>query len=342
VTSRLQKIVRSAAAELARRRYAGSILRLLALLEEFSDSTTFADSGDSVIFYTPGDFLHLRAPAPVRERLIVATHPYITPLLPHLIPEREFYVLSVNTKHLQFGRWRAGECKEVSLPRSIPPSLKDAGGFDRPDHDLEGRSAAGSSTAQMRGAGMSSDREKSQGRLHDYLRMVDRELASLLGGATLVLVGGAEEMAAYREAAEYPTVLEARHTSAAHLTWREMGKLAVEAVLSARRAEGGPLLDELHEANRRNHVARGVREIWEAAHQGRVHKLVLAKGSEFQGLLGPLDSIAEAQPEAEEDLLNAAAVETIRAGGEVHMLDSHQLAYLGPAAALLRYSFATD
>src|SRR6266567_4714565 len=100
VTSRLQKIVRSAAAELAQRRFAGSSFSLLARFEEFRTSSIFAGSGPSVIFRSPGDLFHLRAPAPVRERLIVATHPYITPLLPHITPEREFYILSVNTKHL--------------------------------------------------------------------------------------------------------------------------------------------------------------------------------------------------------------------------------------------------
>jgi hypothetical protein len=88
--------------------------------------------------------------------------PYITPLLPHITPGREFYILSVNTKHLQLGRWRADECNEVILPRAIPPSLREAGAFDQPDHDLEGRSAAGSSTGQMHGVhfGTSSEREK--------------------------------------------------------------------------------------------------------------------------------------------------------------------------------------
>jgi stalled ribosome rescue protein Dom34 len=136
-------------------------------------------------------------------------------------------------------------------------------------------------------------------------------------------------------------VLEARHTSAAHLSWQEIGKLALDAVLSERRGEAEALLNELQEASRRNHVASGVREVLEAAHQGRVHKLLLSTGSEFHDLLGPLYPIAEAHLEGKQDLLNAAAVETIRAGGEVHTLNSPQLAGLGPVAALLRYSAGT-
>jgi len=297
----------------------------------------FVGSPDSVIFRSPGDCRQLRAPGPVEERLVVATHPYIAPVLPHIVPVSEFYVLSVNTKHLQLGRWHAGECNEVILPRSIPPSLKEAGAFDQPDHELEGRSAAGSSTGQMQGVhfGTSSEREKFHRHLHDYFRLVDRELASHLNGAPLVLVGVAEEMAAYREAAEYPRVLEARHTSAAHLNWQEMGRLALEAVMTARRSEARALLDDLHEVSRRNLILHGVREVLEAAYQGRVHRLFLASGAEFQGLLGPLYSMEEAQIEGEQDLLNAAAVETIRTGGEVYTVDTPGL---GPVAALLRYA----
>ena len=36
--------------------------------------------------------------------------------------------------------------------------------------------------------------------------------------------------------------------------------------------------------------------------------------------------------------MNAAAVETIRTGGELYTVDTPQLGGLGPGAALLRYS----
>ena len=51
-----------------------------------------------------------------------------------------------------------------------------------------------------------------------------------------------------------------------------------------------------------------------------------------------VDPLTPDSVEGEQDLLNAAAVETIRAGGEVYLLDPLQLAGAGPIAASLRYS----
>ncbi|MEO7650689.1 MAG: hypothetical protein ABIZ80_09485, partial [Bryobacteraceae bacterium] len=81
-----------------------------------------------------------------------------------------------------------------------------------------------------------------------------------------------------------------------------------------------------------------VREVLEAAHEGRVHKLLLTREAEQEELLGPLYPMGQARLEGAQDLLNAAAVETIRSRGEVYVLDPGQLGSAGPMAAILRYS----
>jgi hypothetical protein len=335
VAPRLRRIARSAAAELVQRHYAEPLERILDPLEELaSDAAMSAGSPNTVILCSPGGLGRFRIPAPVGERLIVSTHPYITPLLRHLAVE--FYFLSVNPKQVRLGCCGGGEYEEIRLPDSIPSSLMEAGGFDQPDHTLEGRSAAGGS--QRVRFGTSQDREKYARYLHDYLRLLDRELAGILGGAPLVLVGVAEDLAAYQRAAKYQRILEARHTSAAHMPLSEIGRLAREAVREARVCEAEALAREIREAKQRNHVVRGLREILEAAHEGRIHKLILAEGAESEGLPGPLYAIEETKLEGKQDLLNAAAVETIRGGGDVLTLNASRMGDLAPAVAVLRYS----
>jgi hypothetical protein len=46
----------------------------------------------------------------------------------------------------------------------------------------------------------------------------------------------------------------------------------------------------------------------------------------------------QAQIQGPQDLLNVAAVETMRTGGEVYVVDPEQLGGFGPVAAILRYS----
>ena len=338
---RIKTILRDAAHELERRRFQGLIDQLLKPLEKLAKSpASHAGGSDSVIFVSPGIFRHLRLLAPTQERLIVASHPHITPVLAHLMPQREFYVLAITKSLLRLGRWYDGHCVEVPLPAGVPKSFEESLVFDRPDHDLQSRSPAGGAYSAQVGPtrfGTSSERDLVHERLHHYLQIVDRELTGFLKGAPLVLVGIAQELAAYRSVSEYPRVLSAKPTSPSHLTWAELGERGQEAVLEARRGEAEIVLGELRETARRDHVTSGIREVLEAAREGRVHKLLVEKNAEHEGLLGPSFPMDSAHIEGEQDLINAAAVETIRERGQVYMLDRAELGGC-PIAALLRYS----
>jgi hypothetical protein len=72
--------------------------------------------------------------------------------------------------------------------------------------------------------------------------------------------------------------------------------------------------------------------------EGRIHKLLVEKGVEHQGLLGPSFPVDSAVIEGEQDLINAAVVETIRGHGEVYMLNQGGPGGLWPIAAVLQYS----
>ena len=341
---RLKTILRDAAHELERRRYQGPIGSLLKPLEELAEApASHAGGSDSVIFLSPGIFRHFRLTAPTQERLIVASHPHITSILAHLMTQREFYVLAITKKLLRLGRWYDGHCVEVPLPAGVPRSFEESLVSDRPDHDLQSRSSAGGAYSAQTGpthfgTSSSSERDLVHERLHHYLQIVDRELAGFLEGAPLVLVAIAQEIAAYRSVSEYPHILAAKPTSPSHLSWAELGERVQEAVLEAQRGEAERVLGEFRETARRDHVTSGIREVLEAAREGRVNKLLLEKDAEHEALMGPSFPVDSAHLEGEQDLINAAAVETIRGHGEVYMLDQGEIGGTGSIAAVLRYS----
>jgi Bacterial archaeo-eukaryotic release factor family 3 len=313
-TERMKTILRNAAQELERRRFHGPIGQILKPLEKLADNPANLIGGsDSVIFASPGNFRHLRLLSPTRERLIVASHPHITPLLADLVPEHEFYVLAITKKLLRLGRWYGGQCTEVPVPAGVPKSFEEVLVFDRPDHDLQNRSPAAASASQVGPArfGTGSERDLVHERLRRYLQLVDRNLTGSLKGAPLVLVGVAEELAAYRSVSEYPRVLAAKPSSPEHLTWAELGERAKGAVMAARREEAERVLAEFRETARRDRVISGIREVLAAAHEGRVHRLLVEKDAEHQALLGPSFPIDSARVEGEQDLINTAAVENI-------------------------------
>ena len=81
-------------------------------------------------------------------------------------------------------------------------------------------------------------------------------------------------------------------------------------------------------------------EIVKAARDGRVELLFLVPGRPVWGqLIEAEDRIIAHDEKArdDDDLLNYAAVMTLRQGGEVMPVEPAQLPQLGPAAAILRY-----
>jgi hypothetical protein len=335
-TDRMRGVLREASAQLTQRRFLGSVDQLLKPFEDLGEETTQAAGGcDSVIIASPGVFRQFALGVSVAERVVVASHPHITPLLDSLMPVHEFYFLAITKKLLRLGSWRDGKYAEVPLPEDVPTSFEETLASETPDHDLQSHSAAGVQGSATR-FGTGSERDEAHSRLCRYFKTVDHGLASLLNGRPLVLAGIAQEMAAYRSVAQYPHVLEARPTSPAHLSLLELAQHGERAVRGMQQERTNEALGVFRETSRRDHVLTGVREVLDAALQGRIHKLLVEQGAEEYGLLGPAFPVDDARIEGEQDLINAAAVETIRRHGEVLMLDPGQLGAC-PVAALLRF-----
>jgi hypothetical protein len=100
------------------------------------------------------------------------------------------------------------------------------------------------------------------------VRLADRELARVLGGATLALMGVADDLAAHRQASEYPRVPEAPTPAWSSSLGRNSVTLLSVRFGTRARSEAEKALGEVREAGRRDHVTSCVREVLEAAHQG--------------------------------------------------------------------------
>ena len=73
-----------------------------------------------------------------------------------------------------------------------------------------------------------------------------------------------------------------------------------------------------------------IHQVLRAAEEGRVAKLILGLGEEAE-------SGVAVEPDSQEDLVNAAAVLSIRNGAEIFMLPADAMGSLAPLAAMFRY-----
>ena len=324
----LQSLVRTAGEQMAHGKLAGRAAELLAPLEEIvQEAGVEAGGAGFAIFRSPVSTARYYLPDRPVAKMVIADHFYLTPFVADAFALHEFFVLGLSMKHLRLFRYLNRECQELPLPAAVPKSLDIAGGFDQPDHDLQNRSSAGPSTGAMHGVhfGTSSDREKFPEYLHHFFGIVDRELKPTLDGKPLLLMGVHEEVAAYRRAAKYPHILTPDCLgNTEFLTAQNIAVAAVDACHRHYQLVAERVFEEYREMPDRGRTLADVPAIVRAAGEGRVHRLCVRTGAE---VAGPSD----------EDVVNAAVVETLRAGGEVFMLPQDKMPAERPLAAILRY-----
>ena len=332
-----RRLVRTIGEQLGEGKLASRAGELIAPLENLAGLGIEAGGPGVAIFRSSEDLVLYRTNAVKTERVVIASHFHVTPLLSAAFVPQQSFILEINRKRLRLLRLSHGECRELALPASVPPNMEAAGSFAKHSHDLASHSASGGSAgaAQATHFGMLSERDAAGDYLYHFLSSVDKGLMETLDRAPLLLAGVHEEITAYRRAANYPHILgsEVRGNTEV-MPLKQMAARAVEAVLAEYYMSGQRVLREYQEMTDRARVLSGVREVLEAAAQGRAHRLCVAEGAEFAG---PLERELNSAYIGDEDLVNAAVVQTLRMGGEVFALPSDRMVETGPLAAILRY-----
>ncbi len=333
----VRSLVKTAADRLAATRLAPTASTLLEPIEELAHDPALETGGPGLaIFRAPGFVSHFNVPGQP-ERLTIGSHFNLTPFLAQAAASQDVLVLGLSTKRLHLFEFSSGECREMELPAGVPATLEGAGQFNRSESGLENRSPAGANAGGLRGVrfGTTTDRESAGEYLHDFFEIVDRGLKPVLAGRPLLLLGVKEEVAAYRRAARNDHVVwTGRPGSPDNLTPSEIAPQVTEAALADYHRRGEEALAEYREMPDRKRTLADAREILRAAAQGRVHRLCIREGT---SLPGPMEQELDRAFLAEEDLANAAVVETLRTNGDVFVLPQDRMPAGQPLAAILRY-----
>lgn len=276
-------------------------------------------------------------PSPAKS-CVVSDSFYIRPMLGSLALSPKIYLLEVSKKAISLLACGLTDVVAVELPKGTPKTLDEALEFDQPDHDLMNRSFAGPSTGTMQGVrfGTTSGRERQHSHLRNFFQIIDRAINELLRGghAPLVLAGVDEDTAMYRGINTYSNLLEQGIPG-------NLGA-AISHPQVLRQAHDIALFDverraALELAKSKERLAPGrfsvdLNAILRAAVEGRVSDLYLDENAERIGAFEG-KAFGGATNWHDEDLLNVAAVETLRRSGGVCSLPSHEMAGAAAAAA---------
>jgi hypothetical protein len=301
--------------------------------------------GSMVVLRNAEIFVRFFTPVPLTETVEAGDCFQVRRLLPVLEAGKEFYLLALSQNRTRLLLCSGSISNEVALPAGTPTSLADAMQTKQPDHMLDNRSSGGPSNGAMKGVmfGTSSDREHKYEDLLQYFHAVDKGVHALLHGLSVPLVAVAveHELALYRKANTYPHLVEPGvFGSPDGMKGGEMHKRATALVQSRLDGRVQHALDEFDKWVGTGHATASAKEIVKAAHEGRVSHLFLQDEAEY---LGSFDDVRQKVKRHEDeplDLLNDAAIQTIRHGGNVSVLTAGKMPNGVGVWAVLRYAAA--
>jgi len=276
-----------------------------------------------------------------KEMAVVASRFQIRQLLSLLTGEQQFYLLALDRQAVRLLHCRPYSVREISLKETAPVCFEEWLHNRQPDHMRKNHTAAGPSTGSMRGVlfGSGTDQENEVECLRHFWKAVDEGVQRVLGtaDAPLLLAGVDFEVAIYREVSTYPRLLdEAIYGAPNRIPENVLQERAWEVASRAAPASFRKAMAEAKEQRERGRILSDTPQVIKAAFQGRVGSLFLSRNAEWRGVWDE-EAFEPRIGEGSDDLLNAAAVETIRNGGQAFELDSQPLPQGKEVAAVLRF-----
>ena len=314
---------------------------LLQPFEQLADNPTLVSGShwSRIILRSPGVFNQFYLTQPMQSSLRVAESFTIKTLVREIALPAAFYILALSKTRVSLLRCAGLDVTVAPLPRGIPETLAEALALEPPDHDLENRSSAGSSTGSMRrlrfGAG--SEREGERAHLADYYKLVDRAMQELLRepDAAVILAGVEEDMAIYRVVSTCHAVVKEGIPGSPDIS-REQIKLLQQGYSILRTDRLKYQATGLMAARERTSPSRFSTDpdtILRAAFEGRVGELYLDESAEKIGRYEQ----STYRSWGNEDLLNLAAVQTILNHGKTCELPTEMMPNGAVAAGFMRF-----
>jgi hypothetical protein len=341
---RLRNLLREAERRLATGLRHSEARELLAPGLKLAEDAAFwreAAAGGLALYLASGGARKLRLPYRPRQLVVVGDRFHIKPLLPLLGGDGRFYLLALSQHRVRLFAGDRDGLRALALP-GVPAGLDEAMRLDDRDEQLQLHQSGparpgGRPAAMFHGHGVGADDAKD--RILRFFREVDHGVQHAVGDgrAPLVLAAVDYLRPLYRTASTYPQILERGLSgNPDHLGARELHRRAWALVGERFRSDQEAVAGRCRALEQRGRATSDLRRIVPAAVGGRVESLLVPMGAEQWGSVDPVTGVARlhrrARPGAV-DLLDLAAVETLRHGGTAYPLPAAQTR----PAAILRY-----
>jgi hypothetical protein len=341
---RLRNLVAQADERLAGNWRSSGRAALLAPARALVDDEFFwrRQEGGLAIFLAPEFSRVHKLPDPVPEQVVVGDHFHILPLLP-MLDGGQFWLLSISaarTRLYQGTRQTFAEVAGLDLPQGVG-EVRSETEYQQTHHAApQRRRSGGFDKAQSFGE------DPEEVRKTELIRLLQRIAAAVepcvkRSPAPVVLAAHPEIRGHFREIAGWKEIVPdgvAEHpASLAEAELHRRAWASVEPIVAAARAAA---LDRFNSLLGTGRAATAIEDIVGAAREGRVDTLFVGRDAHIWGRIdesGGQLAVHETAAEGDVDLLDYAALLTLRHGGRVMPVERAALPAPGLAAALLRY-----
>jgi hypothetical protein len=280
-------------------------------------------------------------PLNFEELVVVGRRFHLKPILPLLVGNGSYYLLSLDLKQSTLYRGSRYFLDVVEVP-GMPAGMEDALRFDDPEKSLQFRTTSrteGGKDAMFHGHGDEYDKKDN---ILRYFQQVDRAVRDWMGGqsAPLLLAGVDYLLPLYEKANSYPNLIpEGLDTDVKFLKEPELRERAWNRLESLFQKDEDDARDSYHIACDEGRSSHDLMEIVPAAYFGRVQTLFVDLDEQCWGTFDSQSSEVVLTDDAEgsQDLLDYAAVHTLDKGGKVFAVKSDQVPDGGSIAAIFRY-----
>lgn len=292
------------------------------------DTEFWQHQSDGLAVFIYGGTTHFHTvPVHFENYVFLGDHLYVKPLIPLLTGNAKFFLLAISQNETRFFEGDKFSITEIETNEYLPSDIGDLMKYIDGEEQLQHHSGQGGSEAAIfHGHGGGKDMEEV--RLKEYLRMINKGIMEMMcddDTEPLILATVEETAGVYRQINDY------KHLHQAHIPGNPEGEdpvLLHEKAWEIMRDGVEENLDDLKSsfdsALVGDEASFSVHDIVPAAIAGRVDTLFIAKGDEFWGTYNEKDHSITIHEERKKDslpLLNYAAEQTIRNGGEVYLMD---------------------
>jgi hypothetical protein len=296
------------------------------------------------IFCSNNQLTHYWLTVPFRERLVVGEQFYIKPLFPAVSPDVQFFVLAISRNQVRLIKATSHGHVGVDVP-GLPSSMEQGLNLQTADrgeqvHSGGTRGNLGKEAAVFHGQGGHPDTLKDE--FVEYSQLINKALQPILRESTwpLILAGVDVEIPIVRKELDYPhTTRQVLHGS---FDYFKDGQLYDRALQIAQHYYGTirqKALNKYRTLSDRTLASEDINEILPAAYEGKIDTLFVNCDAEVFGRYisdhKTIEVVESRDPAF--DLVEAAAIQTIRHGGTVYAATPDELPRQVSMCALRRY-----